>query len=411
MKILLPILVRCYRLIIELLFILSRPLLWLILPLYRYKQTLEPEALVSGNPILVHCASVGEVNAIAPLLRHFMKTGIPIMINTVTVTGRDLVSRSFPEIPVRLAPLDIASQREKSLRTVAPRLILIVETEIWPMLLDSAGRLGIPVVFINARMSDKSYAAYSHIGPVLRYLARSVKLVLAQSEEDRQRFENLLRMDAETAGNLKYCLSLPDYSPTEVRTALGFAESDLILVWGSSRPGEEALMMSLLPGLKNAFNNLKLILAPRHPKRCIEVERILHGTTYRKLSDKATHNSPDVLLIDGLGHLSEAYAIADLAVVGGSFYDFGGHNPLEPAFYSKAIVIGKHYHSCKASVNKLRDQSAVVVSDKDCLGTDIAMLLKDEALRHEMGRRAKRVLTENADALENHIKGIEKCLR
>lgn len=400
-----------YKLFIEFVFLLSRPLLWLILPLYHYKEAIETVDPRSDHPILIHCASVGEVNAIAPLIRILLDNNIPLYLNTVTVTGRDLVKNSFPDLPVRLAPLDIASLREQNLKAISPRLILIVETEIWPMFLESAAKLHIPVAFINARMSEITFASYFRIKSLLRYLSRSVEMIMTQSEDDLKRFDRIFCCSIVNAGNLKYCLSLPEYSSSELRNTLGFEETDTILVWGSSRPGEEALLKSILPMLRDRFENLKVILAPRHPKRCAEVERILNGLSYRKLSDSLFVGQTDLLLIDSLGHMAQAYAVADLVVVGGSFYNFGGHNPLEPAYYSKAVIIGNYHQSCKASVLKLQENEAIVVSNADNLASDVSSLLLDEDKRKDMGQRAKKVLTENAHALDVHVKGIYKCLR
>lgn len=410
MKITYRFLVGCYRLLLELIFFLSRPLLWLILPLYRYRGALYSPKSRRDKPILLHCASVGEVNAVVPLINELANKGYPIHINTVTVTGLELIKRGYPDIPSELAPLDIGSLRRRQYAALNPRMLLIVETEIWPMMLDRAAGHNIPIVFINARMGRKSFDKYNSIQSLIRYLSRSVRMVLAQSDDDSKRFYDLLDIPSYNAGNLKYCLSLPIFDPDQSRRKFGFITDDLILVWGSSRPGEEALLLAILPFLKQQHPNLKIIIAPRHPKRCEELEKMLRDTSYRKLSDNASM-SKDILLIDSLGHLAEAYAIADLAIVGGSFYDFGGHNPLEPAFYSKAIIIGEYHHSCKASVQKLQQSNAIVVSDKHKLAADISRLLQNTRVRQDMGQRAKIVLTENAAALHNHIKGIEQCLK
>jgi 3-deoxy-D-manno-octulosonic-acid transferase len=350
------------------------------------------------------------VNAVIPLLRELINKGYPLHISTVTVTGLELVKRSFRNLDASLAPLDIASLRDKQLDALSPALILVVETEIWPMLLDRAAYRRIPVLFINARMSKKSAIAYGRIQALIRYIARSVKLVLAQSDADRDRFHSLLDVSSINAGNLKYCLTLPLFDPISKKQEFGFDADDLVLVWGSSRPGEEALILDIYAKLKEKYPTLRLVLAPRHPKRCDEVEKLLRNTVYRRLSDMASE-SVDIVLIDTLGQLAGAYTISDIAIVGGSFYDYGGHNPLEPAFYAKAIIIGEYHHSCKASVEKLLSNNAIIVSNKAKLEKDLVSLLQDAKQRQEMGERAKIVLTENADALQNHMEGIERWMR
>ncbi|MCB5259436.1 MAG: glycosyltransferase N-terminal domain-containing protein [Candidatus Cloacimonetes bacterium] len=410
MKIYYNILLVGYKLVTELIFFISRPILWLILPLFNYRESIIIPESNNDNPVLIHCSSVGELNAIIPLVRHLIKEGIPLIINTVTVTGRDLAKRQFPELRVTLAPLDFASLRFKQIKAISPRLIIVVETEIWPMMLDISARMNVAVIFINARMSDKSLDRYLRMKGLLRYLGRNVQLVLAQSKDDQQRFKKIWNTRVLAAGNLKYCLQLTQYDNLKTREKLGFKKNDKILVWGSSRPGEENLLMTIFPSLKAEIPNLRVILAPRHPKRCDEVERMLIEYEYCKLSELSNGSLYEILLIDGLGYLDKAYAISDLAVVGGSFYNFGGHNPLEPAFYGKAIIIGEYHASCKSSVNKLAQNKALVVSSIRTLQQDIIKLLKNDTMREEMGKRAKIVLTENAEALENHIKGIMKCL-
>lgn len=409
MKILFCLTISLYRLFVELVFFISRPLLWLILPLYRYRSALKPPTARKDCPVLIHCASVGEINAISPLIKNLIERGIPVHLSLVTASGLDIARRSFPELVSELAVLDVYSLRTAQLKAISPRLIIIVETEIWPMLLERAAKNEIPIIFINARMSTATYKHYMKANGLIRYLARSVKLVLAQSEDDRMRFVSLFHTESRNAGNLKYCLRLPEYDVHSVLEEYGFATGDRILVWGSSRPGEESLIIPIYGSLKEKFANLKLILAPRHPKRVPEVEKILAGKDYRLLSQELRNT--DILLIDSLGQLTKAYAIAEIAIVGGSFYDFGGHNPLEPAFYSKPVVIGKHHHSCKASVKKLSASNAICIADNETLQTELELLLSDENLRIQMGKRAKIVLTENADALENHIQGIDKWLR
>ncbi|MDZ4182046.1 MAG: 3-deoxy-D-manno-octulosonic acid transferase, partial [Candidatus Cloacimonadaceae bacterium] len=196
------------------------------------------------------------------------------------------------------------------------------------------------------------------------------------------------------------------------RKKWGFANDDFIICFGSSRPGEEALLMSIFTRLKNAIPHLKIILAPRHPKRINEVLELMSGRDVSLLSalDGATTQSRDLLLIDQLGFLDQAYSICDVAIVGGSFYDFGGHNPLEPAFYSKPVIMGIHHHSCQDSVRQLQSRDAILICAKEKLAENLIRLYKNADLRTSMGQNAKSILTDNASALDNHLRGIEKWI-
>lgn len=400
------------NLIIEVIYYISYPLVRLIALLYQYNEGFQRPAKRQDRPILIHAASVGEVNAAAALIKKLLQEGYPIHINTVTITGRALAESMFPELSISLAPVDVLHLRQRQMRNFQPRLILIVETEIWPNMLYAASQLAIPIVFVNARLSEKSLKNYLKIGPLLRIIGSSIKAILAQSAEDKARFEKLFqRVPVSQAGNLKFCLSLPEYDAAMIKDDLGIKNDDFVLTWGSSRPGEEALILGLLPKLKRSIPQLKLILAPRHPKRIPEVEKLLSSISYQKLSKLDIETGWDVLLIDTLGQLSKAYSISDLVIVGGSFYDFGGHNPLEPAFYAKAIIMGPYHSSCRDSVRILQKADAILISEQDQLLEKILNLADNRRQREEMGRKAKIVLTENAHALNFHIRGIKQCLK
>ncbi len=400
------------NLLLEVIYYISYPLLRLIAALYQYNEGFQAPAKRLDRPILIHAASVGEVNAAAALIKNLLAEGYPLHINTVTVTGRALARGMFPELSISLAPVDVLHLRQRQMRNLQPRMILIVETEIWPNMLYAASKAAIPIVFVNARLSDRSLKRYLMIAPVLRMIGSSIKAIMSQSAEDKVRFEKLFpKLPVTKAGNLKFCLSLPAYDGIRVRADLGIKDRDFVLCWGSSRPGEEALILGILPELKKSIPTLKLILAPRHPKRNPEVEKLLSGFTYQKLSTLEPMTGCDILLIDTLGHLTSGYAISDLVIVGGSFYDFGGHNPLEPAFYAKAIIMGEYHSSCRDSVRILKSAGAIIISELDKLLEEILALAGSPLQRAEMGRKAKIVLTENAHALSVHIRGIKQCLK
>ncbi|MCB5262509.1 MAG: 3-deoxy-D-manno-octulosonic acid transferase [Candidatus Cloacimonetes bacterium] len=399
------------NLLLEVIYFISYPLLRLIGALYQYNESFQRPARCQERPILIHAASVGEVNAAAALIRELLQEGYPIHINTVTVTGRALARSIFPQLSISLAPVDVLHLRQRQMRILQPRLILIVETEIWPNMLYAATKAAIPIVFVNARLSEKSLKNYLKIAPLLQMIGSSIKAIMAQSAEDKMRFEKLFtRVPVTHAGNLKFCLSLPDFDESTIKADLGIREDDFVISWGSSRPGEEELILGILAEPKRSIPALKVILAPRHPKRIPELEKLLSGTNYQKLSKLDPQRGWNILLIDTLGHLTKAYAISDLVIVGGSFYDFGGHNPLEPAYYSKAIIIGEYYSSCQDSVRILAAANAIIISDKDSLLEDILALAANRPQREDLGRKAKIVLTENAHALNVHVRGIKQCL-
>jgi len=407
MKILLIVLFFLYRLLLELVYFFGYPLLWLFLGCLNYRQALSVGK--GETDILVHAASVGEINALVSLIKALMAAGHKVVINTITVTGRERAQALFPDLSVSLSPLDIPHLKSRQLRRRQVKLILIAETEIWPNMLYAAGKMGIPVLFINARVTPKSMRKFQRFQILIDYIGRSVAGILAQSQSDQQRFDTLFPNKAQFSGNLKFALELPDYTASMVKAQWGFSENDRVLCWGSSRPKEEELLLSILPKLKEKHPNLKVILAPRHPKRVPEIENLLYGKDY--VLHSKMQQAREIVVMDTLGKLAECYAICDLAIIGGSFYDFGGHNPLEPAYYSKPIIIGNHHSSCKDSVAALQMKQAILISFKETLAEDILILLADRDLSVNMGQAARKVLTENAAALQNHMQEIEKYLR
>ncbi len=388
---------------------MAYPLIWLVLWRKNYLQAIRSD--YTEAQILIHASSLGEINAVAELIKALQDRGYKLAINTVTVTGRERAKQLFPELPISLSALDIGHLRKIQMRKIKPQLILIAETEIWPNMLYAAKINAIPVIFVNARISEKSLKSFLKARSLIAFLSSSVRLILAQSEDDNRRLASLFPGKCLTAGNLKYALKLPEHDSQQLRMKWGYREDDLILCWGSSRPGEEELLLKILPRLLAEFPRLKLILAPRHPKRISEVSALLTGSEYQMFSQEQPETRAGILVIDVLGRLTEAYAICDLAIVGGSFMDFGGHNPLEPAFYAKAIIIGRYYSSCRDSVKQLLSDHAILISESRTLQEDILALLCDKALRDSMGQAARKVLTKNAHALENHIREIEQCLK
>ena len=399
-----------YNLLLEIVYFLSLPLLLPVLWYKNYLSALAGRWPDSDGGVMVHAASVGEVNAVKPLILA-LKERYPntkLVITTTTVTG--LKTARNLGFPARLAALDVAHLRRRQLKQTRPRLILIVETEIWPNLLDQARRQKIAVAFVNARISEKSLRRYRKARGLIRYLERPVVGVFTQSEQDAGQFRRLFDVPVRYAGNLKYAVLLPQYDAAALRREWGYSEDDFIVCMGSSRPGEEAMLQAALPGLKEKIPGLKLIIAPRHPKRRAEVQKLFQGE--RLWSELKSKPGPakEILLVDEIGHLNECYAICDLAIVGGSFYDFGGHNPLEPAVYGKPTVMGEHHKSCEESVTRLARNEAILISYPDLLSKDLISLYRDPARRARMGQRAAEPLKSMGNSLDQHLEGLKQWL-
>ncbi len=396
--------------LLGLLFVALYPIIYLILHLKKYTAALHVKDFAIQSCILFHAASVGEVNALKPLLKA-IQTRYPelqIVITTNTLAGLEVAKKIDNKIQCMLSPLDLLHLRLRQMKILKPRMICIVETEIWFNQIFAAGYYGIPIVFVNARLSIKSLKRYKLIKPLFKWLSDPIKVICAQSEQHRLRFRKLFDVPVMNCGNLKYAAELPLYNAFEARAEMKYEQDDFIICMGSSRPQEEDLIRSIYRLLANQIKGLKIILAIRHLNRINEVEKIFAGMPY---SLESRSEPPQALhIIDTMGLLNKAYAICDIAIVGGSFFDFGGHNPLEPAFYAKPVIIGEYNRSCLDSVQKLNEQSAIVVSDAMHLAEDILKLYNDPELREKMGNTAKLVLTENASSRQSHLVQIEQVL-
>ncbi|MDD4310141.1 MAG: 3-deoxy-D-manno-octulosonic acid transferase, partial [Candidatus Cloacimonetes bacterium] len=252
----------------------------------------------------------------------------------------------------------------------------------------------------------RSLKFYRFIKLLLQYLETPILAIHAQSSIDAERFAAVFNKPVFNSSNLKYALYLEEYDSSSMRKEWGFGIDDFIICWGSSRPGEEALLISILPELSLSIPNLKIIIAPRHLERLPELQNLLIETNYKKYSDRIESISANILLIDEMGVLPKAYAICDIAIVGGSFRDFGGHNPLEPAFYSRPIVIGEFHNSCKESVTKLQENAGIMISDAKSLLHDLQKLASNPALRTKMGKNSCQVLRNNSSALNIQLEAI-----
>jgi 3-deoxy-D-manno-octulosonic-acid transferase len=361
------------------------------------------------KPIWIHAASVGEVNAILPLLEELLKIKKDVLVTTTSFTGRKRVIESGLAVEAHLLPLDVHLVINSFIKRLKPSMLLIVETEIWPNLLLTAIKQKVPVGWVNARISERSLLVYKMFGFLLKPLFKQISFVNTQTGVDTRRFRKLGFKQVTTAGNLKFSINLHTPDPERTRTVFGIKSSDFVLVWGSSRPGEEAILASILPELEKQIENLKTVIVPRHLNRMEEVCKAL-GPRPFDLFSRGTSMNHNLLAVDEMGVLNQLYSIADIAIVGGSFEDFGGHNPLEPAFFGKAIIIGPYHQSCKGSVRALNRRKGIIISDKEQLLQDILSLYKNEHIRKAMGEGAKQTLAENSKAQELTITSIKKLL-
>jgi len=386
--------------------------------------------------IWIHAVSVGEVLAACPLAKQLKRRygGRRLVISTTTITGQKLARErmQFADA-IFYFPLDWRGPVGRVLSRVRPSAVIIVETEIWPNFLRECGRAGIPVIFVNGRLSEKSFRGFCRAinfsaGMLRDFMKRVLKdaaLFLMQSEEDASR---LLKLGAEAervivTGNLKYDLDDPAETPLSKWLAeeLGRNHRQPVLVAGSVVADEEFPVLRAFAEVQRQFPRALLILAPRKPDRFDEAARIIAEAKREPVrrskielngAGSETLSSPgSVLLLDTVGELASLYRLADAVFVGGSLVASGGHNILEPAAFSKAPIYGPSMNNFRDMAGKfLKAHAAVQVNSAEELGAAWIALLKDDLRAMRMGAAARDLVDKNRGATARVAARIEQIL-
>jgi len=397
-----------YNLLWAVVLILGAPvwLPWVFLSASRRRGFAERCSALPARPaptIWLHAASVGEAEAAAPLIARMQERGLPLVLTTSTVTGRDRLRARFSELPVQLIPLDLPGLAQRSLRRARVRTLVLVETELWPNLMRAATTAGVRVVIVSARISDRSYRWYLRLRPLFASLLCDVDRVGARSETDRARFTALgVREERATlVGDLKLDRPPALAASEELRGALGPGP---FLIGGSTHAGEEEALLRAWRELREgAASGLRLLLVPRHPQRvpavCTLLER--HGARFGLRSEGAA--DAEVVIVDTVGELASLYALADLVFCGGTLARVGGHNLIEPVQAGRVLVHGPHLENQRHQEQLLRPFGVLHrVGDSKELGRVLGELWADPE-RDAPAERARQGLLAHRGAVERAL--------
>jgi 3-deoxy-D-manno-octulosonic-acid transferase len=316
-------------------------------------------AKLAGRPVLwVHAASAGEVAAVSEILRRLRERpqAPAILLTTTTRAGRDAAQRLPSVDAAALAPIDCWPAVRRFLRQVRPYALVIVETELWPNMIEFSARAGLKIGLVNGRISERSFPRYRFIAPLLRPFFQRLDRVAARTEVDGQRFVALgvPRDRVLVAGNMKYDrLASADERGRAELSRLGW-QGNPVLVAASTHPGEEEVILEAFTGLRRRFPAIKLVMAPRHVERADDAAAAVQktGLPFCRL---AAAPPPDacILLVDAMGWLRSFFACAQAAFVGGTLVPVGGHNLLEPAAAGIPVVFGPHVEHTRESAQAL----------------------------------------------------------
>ena len=369
-------------------------------------------ALPAAGPgaLWIHGASVGEARIVAALAGALRQRHprAPLVVSALTPTGRAQLPAPPAVDSAFFAPLDLPGLPERLLDALLPAELVLVETELWPILLDAARRRGVPAVIVNARLSQRRMARYRRLAALYRPLVAGLAAVGAQSAADAERFRELgARPGAvRVTGNVKYDLPAPALDAPAVRARLGLDAARPVLVAGSTGAGEEPAVLEAWRAARERVPGLLLAIAPRHPRRADEVAALVERRGHRlvRLAAGRPVGTADVLLVDTLGELASLYAVGSVAFVGGSLVPLGGHNVLEPAALGVPVIFGPHTTSVAEPAERLLEAGAARrVTNAAALCAAVVELCLDRGSREAAGERGRRVVEAERGALERSV--------
>jgi 3-deoxy-D-manno-octulosonic-acid transferase len=368
--------------------------------------------------IWIHAVSVGEVAAVAGLIRQLKErlSGYRIVLSTSTKTGYELAVQKFQQDALVIwAPLDFRKAAASFVDAIVPRAYIVAETELWPNLFSLLARKNIPIVLVNGRISDKAYPGYKNIRWFMRRFLHLVDSFCMQSDEDAERIIHLGAPPSKvhSVGNVKFD-DLPKES-TMSPEDLGFDAGDELWIAGSTHPGEEEIVLNVFKNIRGRYPRLRLVIAPRHVERTAEVMKLIgsKGFAPQKYSEmKAGYKSADaVILVDTIGHLRSLYSLATVVFVGKSFTVSGGHNIIEPAFFAKPVIIGPFMENFRDITAVFKADHALVQLDNPAeLEGAMSSLLNSPTKRNELGQRARNVINKYTGATGRSVDFIVLAL-
>ena len=375
---------------------------------------------IAGRPVIwLHAVSVGEVIAARPLLKSLRNAypGHALVVTCTTETGKTTAA-GFPEVDLCLYfPFDFLPSVRAILGALRPRIIIVMETEIWPNFCREAARWDIPLLLANGRISDRSFPRYLKFSWFFRPALRCFSSICMQSETGRERIA-AIGADPRivtVSGNLKNDIpsrQVAEEERKQLRSRYGIPAEACVLTAGSTRDGEEQYLISAYRELSAEINDLFLILVPRHPVRVGEISALLDsaGMHYQRRTahaDGRMQQCGEVLLVDTVGEMMNLYALSDIAYVGGSLVTFGGHNLLEPASVGVPSIFGPHMENFREIEGLILQYGAgIQIHSPEKMADTWRTMISSAELRRIVGQNGLKVLRDNGGATERHMEVI-----
>jgi 3-deoxy-D-manno-octulosonic-acid transferase len=373
----------------------------------------------------IHALSVGEVQSALPFVTAFKTQyrDMDIVFTASTKTGFDMAGHLFINGKVRLVdqlgyfPLDLGYTVKKVCRQIAPDAVVIVETDVWPNFLYEMKTHQIPVILINARLSNRSLNGYLIFRKFWARVFSFFTRIMVQTPLDEKRFQRLGidKRKIRVAGNIKFDYpfeQIDKKGEDDMRTHLGLQKETRVFIAGSTHDGEEKMLCRVYKAVKKKFPGLLMILAPRDPGRCSALQAYFlshHVQAVLMSTPDACKEPPDIVLVDRMGELCRLYAVCDMAFIGGSLVRQGGHNPLEAAAVSKPIFFGPDMSDFLLISTLLKDHGgAKTVTSESELSHELETVLANKSLQRQMGTQNFQVFSCHSGAVQRIIKDMER---
>lgn len=364
--------------------------------------------------IWLHAVSLGEVVAATPLIQALLKKNLRILVTTMTPTGSQQVLNRFgTQVVHHYVPYDLPWVLRRFFKKFKPRVAVIMETELWPNMIHQANRYKVPILLVNARLSDRAFKQYIKLRFMFKPVLNQFTAILAQSQQDAARFIDLgaTSQRVKVAGNLKF-----DVPPVVVDENLhafflnAWGSDRVVLIAASTHEGEEEAFLSRWATLKSAIPHLLLLIAPRHPERFQTVyqlcQRYSSRTGLRSQPQTIDENS-EVIVLDSLGELMLFYSMSDYAFVGGSLVPVGGHNVLEPIAVNVPVLCGPYMNNSKSICDDLCRANALEKAlDADDLINKLIDLYQNPTRRQAQISNATAVLNANRGTLARLLEQV-----
>jgi len=357
----------------------------------RWRGRLGLIACIEPVDVWLHASSVGEVKVISFLVAylHARKHTIKLHVTTMTTRGHETAVREFGDYAsVSFFPVDATPAVQKTLDAVSPEVLVIAETEIWPNLVAESNNRNIPIILVNGRMSQKAFKRYQKVRSVLEAVLNKYDRFFFKTKEDMiyyQRF-GIQADKGILAGDMKFDAALPERPADriqEIRSTLGVEENDFLMVAGSTRSGEEIILADLYKSIRTRHPNFKLVIAPRHVERASEVTALFSGKQLKSSVWGETNgivtDSDSITIVDEMGILNDLYMSADLAFVGGTLVNVGGHNLLEPVWAGTPVLFGPSLDNVHEAADYIIEHDyGAKVQDKQELLEEVEQIMCDQ---------------------------------